>query len=77
MFVLLVVSCPQCKLIKILTASTKYQGIDGYLCDNVVCPDFFIVIMTVTYELPIYPVLRMGIVVSYASLTTLRICVLI
>ena len=43
-----------------MTGSTKYQGIDGYFCDNV----FNIVIVTVTYELPSYPIQKMGIFAS-------------
>ena len=44
--------------IKILTGSTKYQGIDKYLCNNVVHPEFY------KHELPRYPIRRMGILVS-------------
>ena len=41
--------------INVLTGSTGYQGIDGYVCDKIVHP------FTVTYELPFSPVRRMHI----------------
>ena len=47
-----------------LTGSTKFQGINGYFCDNVL---FNIVNVTITYELPSYPIQRKIIIVVYIN----------
>ena len=53
---------------KILSGSSKHQGKDGFFFNNMVYPEIIeIIIMTVTSELPSYPVRRVDIFASIIS----------